>query len=235
MVRIFHRLMWYLITVTCRPAPGSEPTPNIVLITGNPGAGKSAIASSLVAKLTLQQRLGSYFFFKRGDSNLGNPAALWRTAAHDLARYNPTIQGSLSDFRNLPVFRDADILLHFDMMIKDILCRNCTHLSAKPPAIVIDALDECGWDDSHLAQRRILLDTLTSWSLLPRQFKLIVTSRDERVPKSFHDPQRSLHITLETGDVTDLETQNDIRNFFRQRLADIVANLGLPLSWPGED
>jgi hypothetical protein len=216
-------------------APDSESTPNVLWISGHPGAGKSAIASSLVSILTRINRLGSYFFFKRGDANLGNPAALWRTVAHDLARFHPTIKSSLIDFLNLPGFRDADILLHFDMMIKDILCRNSAHLSAKPPAIVIDALDECGWDDSHLAQRRILLDTLTSWSLLPRQFKLIVTSRDERVPNIFHDPERSLHITLETGDVTDPETQNDIRTFFRQQLANIVPNLGLPLSWPGED
>jgi NACHT domain len=216
-------------------APDSESTPNVLWISGNPGAGKSAIASSLVAILTQLKRLGSYFFFKRGDSNLGNPAALWRTVAHDLARFHPTIKSSLIDYLKLPGFRDTDILLHFNMMIEDILCRNCTHLSAKPPVIVIDALDECGWDDSHSAQRRILLDTLTSWSRLPRQFKLVVTSRDERVPNYFHDPQRSVHITLETGDVTDLETQNDIRTFFRQQLANIVPNLGLPLSWPGED
>jgi NACHT domain len=224
-----------LLTTNSTPAPDSESAPNVLWVSGNPGAGKSAIASSLVAILTQLQRLGSYFFFKRGDSNLGNPAALWRTVAHDLARYHPTIKSSLIEFLNLPGFRDTDILLHFDMMIKDILCRNCTHLSAKPPAIVIDALDECGWDDSHSAQRRILLDTLTSWPRLPGQFKLIVTSRDERVPNFFHDPQRSLHITLETGDVTDLETQNDIRTFFIQQLANIVPNLGLPLSWPGED
>src|ERR1700730_6687521 len=145
MVRIFHRLMWYLITVTCRLGPGSESTPNILLITGNPGAGKSAIASSLVAKLTLQQRLGSFFFFKRGDSNLGNPAALWRTVAHDLARFHPSIKSSLIDFLNLPGFRDTDILLHFKAMIEDILTRNCSPLSSRPPVIIIDALDECGW------------------------------------------------------------------------------------------
>jgi NACHT domain len=219
------------LTTNTTIAPDSESTPNVLWISGHPGAGKSAIASSLVSRLTQLNRLGSYFFFKRGDANLGNPAALWRTVAYDLAQFRPTIKPSLIKSLNRPGFRDGDILLHFDM-IENVLR---THLSEQPFVIVIDALDECGLDGSPSAQRRNLLDTLTSWPRLPRQFKLIVTSRDERVPNFFYDPQHSLHITLETGDVTDPETRNDIRTFFRQQFANIVPNLGLPLSWPGED
>ena len=36
--------------------------PNILWISGSPGAGKSAVASSLVLELTMQQRKGSRFF-----------------------------------------------------------------------------------------------------------------------------------------------------------------------------
>jgi len=204
------------------------------LITGNPGAGKSAIASSLVAKLTLQQRLGSYFFFKRGDADLGNPAALWRTVAHDLARFHPSIKSNLIDFLNRPGFRDTDILLHFKAMIDDVLTKNCPLLSARPPVIIIDALDKCGWDDSHSEQRQVLLDTLAGWSRLPRQFKLIITSRNEGLPNLFHDSRHCFHISLETGDSVGLDTQNDIRTFFRQKLKNIAPGLGFPDSWPGE-
>ncbi|EGN93119.1 hypothetical protein SERLA73DRAFT_145960, partial [Serpula lacrymans var. lacrymans S7.3] len=45
------------------------------------------------------------------------------------------------------------------------------------PAIVIDALDECG-DSSQIAQCRVLIDTITQWSTLHKGLKLIVTSRD---------------------------------------------------------
>jgi NACHT domain len=204
------------------------------LISGSPGAGKSAIASSLVTNLTLQRRLGLYFFFKRGDANLGNPASFWRTVAHNLARFHPAIKSSLVDFLSLPGFRDNDIFLHFKAMVDDVLTKNCRMLSARPPVIIIDALDECGWDHSHSVQRRVLLDTLTSWSRLPRQFKLIVTSRNERLPNLFNDPQHCFHITLETGDFTGIETHNDIRTFFRQRLVNIAPSVGFPLSWPGE-
>ena len=33
-------------------------------------------------------RLGSNFAFKQGDITLSDPAAVWRTFAHDLARYD---------------------------------------------------------------------------------------------------------------------------------------------------
>src|ERR1700733_9439076 len=159
-------------------AAESESTPNILLISGSPGAGKSAIASSLVNDLAVQQRLGSYFFFKRGDANLGNPASFWRTVAHDLARFHPAVKSSLVDFLSLPGFTDTNILLHFKAMIYDVLTKNCSLLSARPPVIIIDALTECGWDDYHSVQRRVFLDTFTGWSRLPKQFKLIVTSRN---------------------------------------------------------
>src|ERR1700675_713553 len=41
--------------------------PNILWISGSPGAGKLAIASTLVAELMKKRQLASCFFFKRGD------------------------------------------------------------------------------------------------------------------------------------------------------------------------
>jgi hypothetical protein len=63
-------------------ADASEP--NILWLSGGPGAGKSAIASSIVSKLSERCRLGSHFFFRRGDVALSDPAVLWRTMAYDL-------------------------------------------------------------------------------------------------------------------------------------------------------
>src|SRR5882762_5117261 len=58
---------------------------NILLLTGSPGAGKSAIASTLVSLLQGDGRLGSGFFFKRDDISLRDPAACWHMVASDLA------------------------------------------------------------------------------------------------------------------------------------------------------
>ena len=55
--------------------------PNVLWISGSPGAGKSAVASSLVTELTKRRRLASHFFCKRDHASLGDPAVLWRIDA----------------------------------------------------------------------------------------------------------------------------------------------------------
>jgi hypothetical protein len=212
----------------------SDSIPNIMWISGSPGAGKSAIASSLVSTLTENRRLGSFFFFKRGDADCGDPTALWRTVAYDLAKFHPSLNASVVDFLNRPGFRDADILLHFKCMIEDVLKNNHEHLSTYPPVIVLDALDECGLDHANSAQRRMLLETLNTWSRLPRSFKLIVTSRDERVPNSFNDSRFCRKITLETGEVVGSETRSDIRVFFEKGFSELRSTLIQDITWPGE-
>ena len=61
--------------------------PNILWLKGNPGAGKTAVASSLVSELGT--KLGSRFFFKRDDAAVNDPMVLWRTVAYDLAVTDP--------------------------------------------------------------------------------------------------------------------------------------------------
>lgn len=205
---------------TKSPVTADEETTNILWISGSPGAGKSAIASSLVSELTKQRRLGSFLFFKRGDATLGDPAVLWRTVAFDLARFDHGVKEHLVQSLARTEIRDEDIRLHFECLIEEPL-KNNYKLSAALPVIVIDALDECGSDPSQAGPRRDLLWTISSWSRLPRSFKLIVTSRDEGVPKAFHDDQVCRHIVLETGDSISWETQEDIRIFFEKSLESI--------------
>jgi hypothetical protein len=119
-------------------------------------------------------------------------------------------------------------------MIEDVLIQHSEQLSDAPPVIVIDALDECGTDECHATQHRILLNTLSRWSNLPRSCKLIVTSRDERVPEFFNNPNICQKIVLETGESVGPETQNDIRTFFKQSFDIIRSSYGLPEKWPTE-
>jgi hypothetical protein len=103
----------------------------------------------------------------------------------------------------------------------------------KPPVILIDALDECGSDDSQSVQRNILLDTLTYWSRLHPSIKLVVTSRDERIPPSF--ARVCDHIVLGTGDLVSSEENDDIQKFMECRFAQIATRYrSLPPNWPGQ-
>jgi hypothetical protein len=165
-------------------------------------------------------------------ANLGDPTALWRTIAYDLAEFHPSLKASVVEFLRRPGFRDGDIVLHFKCLINDVLKKNREELYSCPPVIILDGLDECGSDDSQSAQRQILLNTLSSWTRLPSSFKLLVTSRDERVPDTFHEQRFCRKIMLETGDSVGVETHNDIRTFFEQSFNNIRPMLGMPPAWP---
>jgi hypothetical protein len=69
--------------------------PNIILLMGDPRAGKPTIAATIVSDLDSCQRLGSSFAFKYGDASLSDPSAVWRTVASDLARFNGEVRDSL--------------------------------------------------------------------------------------------------------------------------------------------
>ena len=196
--------------------------------------GKSAVASSLVSELTKRRRLASHFFCKRDHARLGNPAVLWRTVASDLARFHPGVKSILLEFLKRPNFRDTDISLHFDCLIVEPLLKNRDRSSTPSPVIVLDALDECGYDESQSAQRRILLRTIDLWSSrLPPTCKLIITSRDEPMKAPIHNKPLYRHIILETGDRASHSAADDIRVFFEKSFADITPELGLTTNWPG--
>jgi hypothetical protein len=196
---------------------------NILWLNGSPGAGKSTIASSLVSNFIDRFRLCSSFFFKRGDVMLSDPSALWRTVAHDLARHNDTFAEKVVEVlkeRSVDP-RRPDIASHFKYLIKEPLICSFTQTT---PVVVIDALDECGSEPSQAGQRRMLIDTITQWSSLPSQYKLIVTGRNDRVPNTFRAVCKE--VTLLTGMEVDESANKDIRHFFETRFAEFTDCLG---------
>jgi hypothetical protein len=221
--------------------------PNILWLSGSPGAGKSTIASTMVSSLEVMCQLGSYFPCKRGDPALSDPAAVWRTIAFDLARRDSAIARRL--VMNLEAGKAnpdrADIESHFRHFIEDPLTDACKkHMEAGEVqgivrrsnipilVVVLDALDECGPDGSQAIQRRIFMNTLTCWSHLPPSFKILVTSRDDRITPSFRKVCQ--RVALDTGDLASNEAIFDIQIFFKQRLAEIGAlHPSLYSSWPG--
>jgi ABC-type dipeptide/oligopeptide/nickel transport system ATPase component len=56
-------------------------TPNILLLSGSPGAGKSTIVASVISDLDARKRLGSSFAFKHSEASLSDPTAVWHTVA----------------------------------------------------------------------------------------------------------------------------------------------------------
>ncbi|KZP30129.1 hypothetical protein FIBSPDRAFT_815355 [Athelia psychrophila] len=98
-----------------------EETPNVLWLSGGEGAGKSAIASTLVSNLQEAGRLGGYWFSSRDDTLLSDPAAIWRTIASDLAHMHPEVARRIA--RNIRQHKveplRADIELHFKLLVED--------------------------------------------------------------------------------------------------------------------
>ena len=231
---------------------------NVLWISGSPGVGKSTVMSSLESSLRTAGRFGASFFFDRSDAYYSDPAALWPTVAYDLARkYQLMSERLVKNLRDDKVDPGRpDIELHFKYMIQNPLSYMWDSVAAgaggvneelsdeeqsddgnsavKPPVIIIDALDECaGSDDSQSVQRNILFNTLTYWSHLHPSIKLVVTSRDERIPPSFVNVCD--HIVLKTGDLVSSEENDDIKTFMERRFADDIAPRypSLRPTWPG--
>ncbi|TDL18729.1 tricorn protease domain 2-containing protein [Rickenella mellea] len=195
--------------------------PNILWLKGFPGAGKSAIASSLVERLRDSHRLGSSFFFERAKSNTTTVTALWRTVAFDLARLYPTARKLITaNWEKVAVGAantvDADKL--FRLLIKDSLESTKDVPNGRLPVVVIDALDECGGLEGESSdEREMLLETIKSWLNLPPKFKLVVTSRGEAdITQALS--LRSRCIELPSGNSVDAQTSNDIKIFLKKLL-----------------
>jgi len=204
---------------------------NILWLSGSPGAGKSAIASTVVSQLldknSKNQHVSSAFWFKRGDALLGDPASLWCTIAFGLACLDPVIQQNVVDVLEQRDLETAGVEDHFKHLIE-------SSLSKCPPSqlvvVVIDALDECG----SSASRKQLLHTLQRWKELSRNCKLLVTSRAESDIKRCFDTGIK-HIELKTGTLVNRETSEDVSKFLTNEFAMIAEDYeNLPSKWPGE-
>ncbi|TDL18727.1 WD40 repeat-like protein, partial [Rickenella mellea] len=213
--------------------------PNILWLKGFPGAGKSAIASSLVERLRDSHRLGSSFFFERAKSNTTTVAALWRTVAFDLARLYPTVRKVIiANWEKVAVGAANTVDPHklFRLLIEGSLesAKDSDVPIGRLPVVVIDALDECGGvGGENSDERQVLLETIESWMRLPARFKLVVTSRDEDDIR-----QALLHsqcIELPSGNSVSTESSADIKLFLQKQFSGKAKKYPdiSPFTWQG--
>jgi hypothetical protein len=207
--------------------------PNILWLSGSPGAGKSAIASSVISDLC-EEVLSVTFFFKSGDAYWGNPASFWASIAFQLANLDPAFQKAI-----VPALREgkasaskADVDLHFRHLIEAPLHRDPTKSLIKPMVVIVDALDEAG----TAAQRTVLLNTLSKWAHFSPTFKLFITSRNEDDIVSSLQSVGHHHVKLYTGDQAKLDAQTlvDMQLFFQKGFHELAKKLPrLEFGWPG--
>ncbi|KZT51147.1 WD40 repeat-like protein [Calocera cornea HHB12733] len=151
-------------------------TPNLLVLMGPAGTGKSTIAHTVALRFNMLKRLGASFCFSSSLSASRKAANLFRNIARDLANFDPAFKAALCS--SLAVDLDhlcttEDLELQFEKLILEpaqALAVNGTIL------IMVDALDESG----NERERRTLLRLLfTRLQQLPTGFRVLFTCRPE--------------------------------------------------------
>ena len=108
----------------------------------------------------------------------------------------------------------------------DFIC-NLPHHPEHVLVIVIDALDECGYNENHL----VLLKVLTAAAAHAPWLKIIVTSRPEdEIQCFFHRLPQSSYSPYDLA--TDQEAGADLQTFARSQFHLVATMWCLPTPWP---
>ncbi len=205
---------------------------NLLWMFGAPGAGKSAIAMTLVREFSdSDEHLCTKFSAKRDIADRRDPKCVWRTLAYNLAGLHIGLKGSimeaLSDRSRHS--QTASVEEQFrDLIVNAMKDQQCLSV-----VVVIDALDECFTEDNE--DWRALLKTVANWADLPRTFRLVVTSRDIPDIRSAL-AEISYPINLTTGKEASIEAKSDTQLFFQIKFAEMQKDTkDLPSEWPGEE
>ncbi|GJJ08938.1 hypothetical protein Clacol_003158 [Clathrus columnatus] len=191
--------------------------PRLFWLAGPAGTGKSAIAHSIALWFQSIGRLGSFFCFDR-NSSIERRERVFSTIARDLADLDMQIKRELSKVlhNKTSVQNTADLHLQWKHFLFDPL-QAISEVSTGPILIIIDALDESGDPISRQDLLKVLAKEI---SLLPVNFRFLVTSRPEQdITTAFRGSQTPIR-TKSMDSIPELETKRDILAYFKMNLAD---------------
>ncbi|KAI0313899.1 hypothetical protein OF83DRAFT_1064690 [Amylostereum chailletii] len=208
----------------------NDAKPNVFLLLGGPGTGKTRIAWDTSAELERQQRNSSEMFLRPGAHT---PEQVWRTIAYKLARYHPMFRTTISRILHQDDVSLSDVADTFQKLIVGPLNAAADSFRGRGHVVVIDGLDQCS--QRYAEDWDALLKTIASWSSeLPAHFKLVVTTRPQAdILKAFQDAPVE-RLELLTGERCSDEDNADIKRFLTHRLTELTKERfkDSPIAWP---
>ena len=179
----------------------------ICLITGNPGMGKSVLASVLCTMASGKEVLGACFFFQHHKARRNNPKCLVQTLAYQFCfkfpQYKEAIEKHLTE-ENMAEMSASELFT--DLILEPL--HNLQDVTERK-LIVIDGLDECNFE----ARDELLKLILREFVKLPEWIRVIMTTRpDQKILKRLsrikpvfelnpEDPRNINDIKLYLGDI----------------------------------
>ncbi|KAF7970337.1 hypothetical protein HWV62_24368 [Athelia sp. TMB] len=185
---------------------------NVLWLHGAAGLGKSTIATTIADHFGGLHRQGAFLLFDRNTPFESAPERVMSTLAFQLAQNNAAIRLAVSvAIRDRPGLVSDLVEAQFKSLLLDPLFIAAEHIEG-PIIIVMDALDECG----DVSSRRPLLELLSNdFSLLPPQFRILITSRPEHDIKCALASRSHIH-TIDLSTASDADMQIYMRHGMRR-------------------
>ncbi|KAM0263521.1 hypothetical protein ACHAQJ_001140 [Trichoderma viride] len=214
---------------------------SIFWLNGMAGTGKSTISRTIAQSLANEGVLGASFFFKRGEGDRGRTAFLFTTIAAQLVRRIPCLAPHIREVLEIdPSIHEKPLNDQFQKLILDPLKKSLGCWPSPSLLIVIDALDECGFEENMRALIGIF--SKAQYTYKP-QLKFFLTSRPELPIRLGFEEIGGKYDNLLLAAVPAPTIGHDIETFMRCKLHAIKADYNMSVTehrkiasnWPGED
>ncbi|KAB5590982.1 hypothetical protein CTheo_5574 [Ceratobasidium theobromae] len=192
--------------------------PDLYLMSGMAGTGKTTIACSFATRLEKRKQLAASFFCTRTSPECRNANRILPTIAYQLARYSTPFQSVLCEILGEdPDIGTKNIVEQFEQLLKEPLLKAKAAIPENL-VVVIDALDEC---DDRRAVRLVLDLIFRHVHNLPLKF--FVTSRPEPEIYSKMVAQISTSRTiLHLHEIEKFLVQADIELYLKEELSTVT-------------
>ena len=202
--------------------------PNILLLTGGAGTGKSTIATTVAERYRGDGHLGCHLFFIRGKND---PSTVIRTISYNLAvSYPPIARFIDAEVKRSGELSSATLKSEFDILLRKPLSSITSEIN-HPILIVLDAIDECGIPHSRRVLMSVLRDGIPS---LHSAIRFLITGRPEEDIIPFASLPNVRHITL---DHQSEESMHDVPAYIEYELGMLRSSnmLKVPSNWPWDE
>ncbi|KZP18437.1 hypothetical protein FIBSPDRAFT_956229 [Athelia psychrophila] len=208
-------------------------------LTGEPGAGKSAITASIARACKDDGTLWAQFFINRNNAETTDPRLYFPSIARQFIDHStrPDVAIAIVEaLKSRPSLMDGISHTQASQLFVNAFKIACVSDQQQPVVVVIDGLDET--DPEKLAETAQIFSQIFS-SLsdqTSRNAKVLISSRtDDDIRKPFAkmmDPRHVKHIHLDTSAASSIR---DVSAYMVRRIVRIVEDNDLNWNeWPGE-